>query len=558
MPADALILHHLTNELQSVKGGRIDRIYMPTYEDIIILVRATEQMRLLISCSSNYPRCCLVNKAYENPDTPFGFLMHLRKHLSGGIIKSVEQIPSERVLKFTILSKNNMFTEKTYCLFVELMGKFSNVILVDETGKISDSAKHLPIDVTSRAVIPGIKYTPPPAQINKREIGDLDSFADKVSSEYEGPSVSSYLLKNFIGFAPVSLKEAVYRAGIHDDAKKISRQAATEIYDKLKELYSDSRPQILFRDGKPIGYYPSPYICERGDYLPCADISEAVEKYHELTFDKLQISSRGKKLQTIINNHIKRCEKNSIIFANKLSECDDADNARIMGDLIISNIYRIKQGDESVTVDNYYTGEKLNIPLDKTVSPSVNAKRYYKKYEKSKHTLSSTTRLIDENDLMKDYLESLSVSLDCATTTADFDEIEREMSEQHLIREMRKTSKQAKHAKPMELRVDGFTVLIGKNNYQNDALVKNSPKGFLWLHAQKIHGSHAIIQATDIPQDVINKVAAFCAYYSKASASANVPVDYTLVKYVKKPAGAPPGKVTYINQQTVNVTPQKP
>lgn len=559
MPADALFLHHIANELSILENSRIDRIYMPTYDDVVLFLRAGDRnVRLLISCNSAAPRCCLAEKTGENPDTPFAFLMHLRKHLSGGIIEKIEQIPFERVLKIHITSTNNMFTAKNYILFVELVGKFSNIVLTDENGKISDSAKHLPLDVTARAVLPGLKYQLPPPQADKTEIGDRKYFSEKTAKLYASGGLRSFLQKNFIGFAPASIKEAVFRSGINNDALKLTVQEAGTVYDAFASLMNDVRPALLVSGGKYEGFYPSPYGSEPGEYEFFPSLSKALEAYYDSRTDKLLISARGKKLQLIVKQQLEHCSNNAAIFQRRIAENSENDEDRMTGDLIVSNIYKIKRGDESVEVDDYFTGKRRIIALDGRLSPSQNAARYYKKYEKAKNTVAMTEQLLEKNNEREDYLQSLSVSIDCAVTNADFDEIEREMAAEKLLRFAKSSGKNIKSGKPMVFDIDGYRVLIGKNNYQNDALVKKSQKNYMWLHTQKIHGSHAVIEGTDIPQDIINKAAALCAYYSKASDSANVPVDYTLIKYVKKPAGAAPGKVIYTNQQTVNVTPRRP
>ena len=211
----------------------------------------------------------------------------------------------------------------------------------------------------------------------------------------------------------------------------------------------------------------------------------------------------------------------------------------------------------SVCVDNYYTGESETIKLDPTVSPQKNAQLFYKAYNKKKTALAKSSELIAVTTDKIDYLQSILVSLSCAEDEASLTEIKSELVVAGVLKHAG-SKKKNKPAKPIELTVDGYAVSIGKNNYQNDALVRNSNGGWLWLHTQKIHGSHAVIKGENVPQETINKVASFVAHYSKATLSANVPVDYTLVKFVKKPSGALPGKVIYTHQQTVNVKPQKP
>ena len=222
-----------------------------------------------------------------------------------------------------------------------------------------------------------------------------------------------------------------------------------------------------------------------------------------------------------------------------------------------ANIYRLKGGADKVELDNYYTGEKTEISLDPKLSPQSNAQKYFKSYNKKKTAIAKSEEQAAAAEERGDYYESLLAALSNAENEGDVAEISAEMEAAGLLKRI-KNKKKLKPAQPIKLKVDGYTVLIGKNNVQNDAIVRSSDGGWLWLHTQKIHGSHGVIQSCDIPQNTVNKVASYVAHYSKAALSANVPVDYTLIKYVKKPSGSPPGKVIYTHQQTVNVTPKKP
>ncbi len=564
MPCDALTYFHIANELDSALiEGRIERIGMPSPSEVILSVRPkTSQKResqlLLLCCNNTRPRIQITKNDSENPLSAFSFLMHLRKHIGGGVIKKIRSIKRERIIEIFIDAFDELGYKKEYCLFVELMGRYSNLILTDGNGVITDCLKHIGFDnFSERALLPGIKYALPPKPESKFSPDEKEKFSEALLSFEEG-NLADYLMRFIYGYAPTTMKEAVYSVfSTLSPTKDEVKSNVNETINALLSLDTAYSPCIIVRDGKPADYFFKPFSVVAGEYIPFPTISEAMDEYYSGVEEYGYLAGKTAKLLQTLKSAIKKNQKSLSILKERLIDSSSYEEDRIFGELLTANLYAIKQGYKEITVDNYYTGEKVTIILDEKLSPQKNAQNYFKAYSKKKTAIAKTEEQIIINEEKTDYYESILASLSSAENESDIAEITAEMENAGLIAKS-KQRKKNKKATPITLTVDGFTVYIGKNNIQNDTLVRSSNGGWLWLHAQKIHGSHGIIAGTSVPQDTINKVASFVAHYSKASLSANVPVDYTLVKFVKKPSGSPPGKVIYTHQQTVNVLPKKP
>ncbi len=550
---DAFTYHHVVNELKILEGGRIDKINMPNKDEVSFTVKSGKLYTLVISANPTFARALITSQKYENPPTPYAFLMHLRKYLTSAIIEKIEQLPFERVIVFS-LSVKDLFKEEKFTLYAEIMGRYSNIILVNGEGKISECLLHSDADLTSkRLLLPGVIYTPPPAQENKTAISDKTEFV-KTMLTYDGKtSVHNFLISKYIGFAPATLRQAVIMSGYSFPA---TDKDAEKLFNTIISLYKTSQPCYVKRNGKIIDFYAFEYETD-GEIIHTSTLCEAMDEYYLQTFSTSSYTTGANALKSVIKTAITRCDKKRETLLLRIKEAEDNENDRILGELVTANIYKIKYGDKSVKVFDYYTNEEKDIPLDNMLSPAQNAQKYYKKYNKKKKTVEMSMEILDKTDEMRDYLDSLLLTVNQASSQIDLEEISKEMESLGIL--PKKSKKVVKIvSKPRKYEVDGYTVLIGKNNIQNDELVKNSDGGYTWLHTQKIHGSHTVIQGKNIPIQTIEKVARFSAFFSKASLSDNVPVDYTLIKYVKKPSGAMPGKVIYTNQQTVYVSPLNP
>ena len=552
---DALALFHITRELKRLEGGGVSKIAMPAPTDVFLTIKKRDETKtLFFSCNPSAPRVFLCDDRRDSPGAPYAFLMHLRKRISGAYIEKIESVKHERVVKIHLSSKAQLFTEEKYVLYLEIMGKYSNIILVDGEGKITESAIHVSADTSSkRLVLPGLAYSLPPKQEGKITIDDEKEFFE-IMRGYDGKeSAHNYMLKHFCGFAPLSLKEAVAESGFG----KGGDEEISGLLPTLRGFFERSEPCIVKNGNEITDFLPFPYkLCP--DFETKSSLSDAAREYFS---QKLEIgveSAKKNRLAAVIKGAKSRNEKNIGSLRSRIEDAKDAEDLKKYGELITANIYKIRRGMENITVYDYYTDSNITIALDPTLEPAQNAQKYYKKYGKKKRALETSESLLAAAYDTADYLESLSLALSTAPGDGELNDLKREMEKTGLIKVNNSKKPSREQTKPRKFTVDGYVVYIGKNNLQNDALVKSSDGGYTWLHTQKIHGSHAVICGKNLALSTIRKVAAYAAFYSKASMSDNVPVDYTLVKYVKKPAGALPGKVIYTNQQTVYVKPENP
>ena len=565
MPFDSVTYALAAKELNNtLKNGRIERAGMPNKDDLIFTVRpvSTGEKRnsvlFLASADPSRPRAYITTENAENPLSAYAFLMHLRKRIGGGTITSVTSVPRERIINVLIESYDELGYKKQYTLRVELLGRFSNVILTDDNDIITDALKRISFDdFSARAVLPGMKYTLPPAQDGKIPPDDTDGLIVLLSG-FDGGKLSDYLMRGVYGFAPATMREIVYKAyGTITPEPDIVRNSPEKLTAAINNIDNANAPCVKIADGKPVDCFVTRFASDDGEYKSYPSLNAAIDAYYSAKAEHIFMSGKTAHLIATVKNAIKKNAKSLALFRERELESSDYETDRIAGELLTANLYRIKQGMREIEVDDYYTGKRVTIPLDEQLSPQKNAQKYYKAYSKKKTALAKSQEQAQAAEERADYYDSLLIALGNAETESDIADVTAELENAGLIKRTN-SKKKNKPSSPIKLTVDGLPVLIGKNNIQNDALVRSSDGGWLWLHAQKIHGSHAIIKSTSVPQDTINKVAAFVAHYSKASMSANVPIDYTLVKYVKKPTGAAPGKVIYTHQQTVNVTPQKP
>lgn len=564
MPFDALTYNALAKELNNMlSGGKIERVGMPSKDDVFLLVRPlkTEKrgaFNLAVSVNPSRPGVYIADKPSENPLSAFSFLMHLRKHIGGGTINAVSAVKRERIIAFQITASDELGYKENYVLYVELLGKYANAILTDKDGKITDALKHVGFDdYSARAVLPGLTYSLPPVQKDKIP-PDNRCGMEKLLDGFTGGKLADYLMAHVYGYAPLSLRQIVY------DAFGTLEPSVIQVTDGKDKFFSAAaamdevlNPCVTVSDGKIKDCFIKPYTHTGAQFVPFPSISAAIDALYKSRTETGFLSGKTANLTSVVKNAMKKNEKSLAVYREKVLKSLDYEEDRIKGELLTANLYRLKTGMDKAETDNYYTGEKTVIKLDARLSPQANAQKYFKAYSKKKTAIEKSEEQIATAEEKQDYYESLLASLSNVENESDAAEIAAEMESAGLIKKS-KDKKRRKPSSPITLTVDGLKVVIGKNNIQNDEIVKSSHGGWLWLHTQKIHGSHGVIQGENVPQDTINRVAAYVAHYSKASLSENVPVDYTLIKYVKKPAGSPPGKVIYTHQKTVNVKPVKP
>ncbi len=578
MAFDGIVVHAVSHELDKVlKDGKIDKIHQPEKDTVTISVRTRNGAYKLLLCAN--PSCArvhLMSGNMENPSSPPMFCMLMRKHLGGGRITAVEQPEFERIIRIHIESYDEMGYISEKQLICEIMGKYSNIILVNKDMKIIDSAYHIDFTVSSvRQILPGLIYTLPPKQDKQNP---LTADKDEVKARLASSDVPLFkqLMDSFSGISPLMAREAVYRAAGHTDIT--GSEATGEQIDKTAYIFAK------MIDNTKSGVYTPTIAAEResgklldfnalsvtqfealADTAEFETVNEAAEAFYLKKSSMHSLKQKSGDLMKFVNNNIERCQKKLQIENETLEKAKGKDKYKIYGDLITANIYRISQGMKYIECENFYSqdGETVKIPLIDDLTPSKNAQRYYKKYTKEKTAEEETKKQKELNLREIDYLESIKEAIELAESGAEISLIRDELTEQGYLKN-RGGKKQKKKPLPTPMHFvsdDGYDIYVGKNNTQNDYVtLKLSRSTDIWFHTKSIHGSHAIIKtsnAMEVPDRTYLQAASLAAYYSKARSSKSVPVDYTEVKNVKKPSGAKPGMVIYVNYNTLYVDPDE-
>lgn len=576
MAFDAVTVRCLTKELcEKLINGRIDKIHQPEKDEITIHIRTlTDSFKLVISASSAHPRVHFTGVSKKNPITAPMFCMLLRKHIGSGKIIAIEQVGFERIIKFSIESYDELGDLTTKYLIAEIMGRHSNIILTNQNMKILDCIKHIDFTISSvRQLMPGMNYVSPPPQ-NKTDLIDIKATAD---IDFSSPvqTADKAILSSIAGISPLTARELVYRAFGRTDIKnaELTDNGKNKIlYETVKFAKSvcqnEFNPCIIINEASErlIDFSVTPITQYEGmAYAKAFDsVSDLLDSFYSTRDMHERMRQKSADLTKLLTNNIERLSKKLVILSKTLSDSKNKEKHKIYGDLLMANLYAIKQGQTEATVLNYYedNAPSVTIPLSPQLTPSQNAQKYYKKYNKAKTAETEASKQISnaENDLQ--YLESTLSAVENADNEDDLNSIRAELiSEGYLNRKVSVKRQKQAVSKPMHfVSSDGFDIYVGKSNTQNDYLTtKFANSSDLWFHTKDIHGSHTIIKLgidKDVPKSTITEAAQVAAYYSKARESSQVPVDFTLIKNVRKPGGAKPGMVIYDNYNTIYVTPK--
>lgn len=576
MAMDSITVRALAVELDSLlAGGRIDKIYQPERGEVIIGVRAGGHNHKLLLCANpSFPRVHITDFKAENPASPPMFCMLLRKHLSAGKIVRIYQHSFERVIKIDVESRDELGELSVKTLIAEIMGKHSNIILTDSNGKIIDSIYHVDVTVSRlRQILPGLMYENPPLQGKQ---SPLAVSAEEVASSIgDDCKIADCILGTYMGISPLMAREIAYRAtgdtqatcGKDDsELKEKTGQTFTKIFDKIKK--ADFSPFVLVGNESkaPLDFAPLEIMQyeNMANGVSFDNMSEAVEYFYIGKANSASLKQKSSDLTKIVSINLERCRKKLQIENETIAKAEKREKYKIYGDLIMANLYNIEKGAKQIEVDNFYdeNGGKITIPLKEEQTPSQNAQRYYGRYNKEKTAYTETVKQRDKNLSEIDYLESVAEAISRAESGDEINQIRSELAEQGYIR-IKSTAKKKKEEKPKPMHFvssDGYDIFVGKNNKQNDYLtLKLSRPTDIWLHTKEIHGSHVLIKTEDamtVPDRTYEEAGMLAAYYSKGRGSAMVPVDYTEVYNVKKPSGAKPGMVIYVDYSTMYVTPQ--
>ena len=570
MSMDGLSLYSAMNELNKrLAGGKIDKIQQTDKEELLLMVRSLGQTyRLLINASAADNRVQLTELKKQAPSEAPMFCMLLRKRIAGGKIVRFEQERLDRVLKISIETYNDLGDLSVFALYCELMGKHSNIILVNEKGVIVDAIKHVGLGMSSvRFVMPGLEYSAPPAQ-DKQDPSKASADDFSMAMCMVGMSIAKALSNAFFGLSPAVAAQLAARYTDKTECTQLSEAEREELAERLAAFYADmaqgkeKASAVLNALGETEAVYP---FAISGSGIKLYDsIGEALDSLY-INSDRREWAKRhGASARKVLQNNIERCEKKLALYADALNSEEQMEKCRLYGELLTANLHSLKSGTDTAAVDNYYADpvECIAIPLDRQLTPGENAQRYYKKYQKLKAARDMAIVQREQTLSELNYLEGQLDNLTKCTAENELSELIEELKDQGYIKRDKGGKKKMKLAasKPMHfVSSTGADIYVGKNNRQNDELtLRFASPNDIWMHTKNIPGSHVIVKgASEQDTATMTEAALLAAYYSRARGSENVAVDYTPRKYVKKPAGAKPGMVIYTTNKTAYVTPSE-
>ncbi|MFZ7132039.1 MAG: Rqc2 family fibronectin-binding protein [Eubacteriales bacterium] len=575
MPFDGYTTFSVVQELrEKLLLGKINKIYQPESDEIILNVHHKgKRYNVLISANNNHPRVHLTDKTKENPQQPPMFCMLLRKNLNNAIILDIKQFQFDRIIEISLNTKNELGDDVTKILIVEIMSRHSNIILMNENQVIIESIKRVSKNISSyREVLPGKMYVYPPQNKMNAAYITQNALTNFLSNYPKNKNMHKFLMDTFMGVSPAMAHEICHRSKISSDViiECISQDDIKSVYKVLSSLMeylsAELKPLLYTNENKSKIYDFSAieYTYYQGyKSILYSSISLLLEDYYYL---KDNVSRIKNKASQILQNLQIKLERNYNKLNKQLEELQksiDSQVFQVYGELLTSHIYEIKKGQDTAKLLNYYTDEEVEIPLSVQLTPSENAQNYYKKYNKGKRAKNYLDEQIKITKEEIYYLESQIDNIHKCTELEEFNEIKEELMEHGYIHgngKLKKKKKTDEISQPMHFQYCNVDIFVGKNNKQNEYLsLKFASKNDVWLHVKDIPGSHVIIKM-DIEnsnEDVLQKAALLASYYSKGKNSENVPVDYTAVKYVKKPKGAKTGMVIYTDQKTLFVTPSE-
>lgn len=560
MAFDGLFTRAMTKELsETLIGGRINKIQQPYKNEMVITVRAKgKNHKLLLSAHPSYSRVQLTEESYSSPDEPPMFCMMMRKHLDRAIVQNIYQSGLDRIVIFELKGRDELGDESIKLLIMEIMGRHSNIILVDQANdKIIDSIKHIPASVNSyRTVLPGGTYIFPPAQnkLNPLEAGTEDVMRN---IDFNSGKIDRQIVQQFAGISPLFAKEITFRCGM------INRSTLPPVFlEIMEQVNSHQYHYTITSSGGKSAFYLQPLTHMKGESKPFSTLSSMLDSFYFGKAERDRVKQQAMDLERLMKNEKEKNEKKIIKLEATLDKAEQADKLQLLGELLTANMHLVKRGMKEVSVVNYYDteGGTVSIPLDPRKGPSENAQSFFTKYQKAKKSISVVKQQIQQAKEEITYFDGLLQQLSSASVE-DIDEIRDELIEEGYIRRRQNRSRKKPAGKPAVERYeasDKTEILVGKNNKQNDYLTnKLARRDEIWLHTKDIPGSHVVIRSTDPTDETILEAAMLAAYFSKARDSSSVPVDYTKVRHVKKPNGAKPGFVIYDQQKTVYVTPNE-
>lgn len=549
MTFDGLFTHAMIHELnQTLQNGRVTKISQPYPNEVILTIRANRtNYPVLLSANPRYARFQITQIPYTNPAVPTNFTMMLRKYLEGAKLLKIKQLDNDRVVYFEFLTRNELGDKLPLLLSAEIMGRYSNVILINQsTNKIIDTIKHVGMDQNRyRTLLPGVTYRQPPTQ-NKENPFEQDSntFEELIQKYPNREVLADNLLKQYQG---------------------ISRDNALALADKLHSSnnFVQAFNDFLAMTEDPISTMNGnnfSIFADNPNDKKFTTLSEMLDVFYHTKANRDRVQQQGGQLLHVIRKNLQRNKKKLKKLSNELKATENADEYRIKGEVLTTYLYQIKRGMTKITLPNFYDNNKeITISLSNQLSPSQNAQKYFKKYQKLKNAVTFVNEQIELTKKEVAYLEEIQTQIELATP-ADLNDIKTELQQEGYIKKKQQKSKHSSRVKINKpesfIASDGTEILVGKNNLQNEKLTLHTAKKTdIWLHAKNIPGSHVIIKSNNPSDETLFEAAMLAAYFSKFRSSANVPIDYVQVKNIRKPNGSKPGFVIYEGQKTLTVTP---
>ncbi len=564
---DGVTLWALAGELtEALAGGRVDRVQQPERDELLLTIRAGgRNRRLLLSANPDHARAHLTEAQFQSPQTPPMFCMLLRKHLGGARFLRVDQLGADRVLYFRFEGMDELGDLCPLSLVLEVMGRHSNLVLVGKNGRIVDCARHVTADISRvRELLPGLPYEDPPAQDKLNPFtASREDFLNALSP-LTGQRLDKAILQSISGVSTQLSRELCFRI-LGQEQGELTEEILPAAADKLHAFFQDRHvsPTLLVDENEsPVDVLAFPYLSRSMDrQRPRSTLSEAVEEFYLLRDRRERLRERSHALRRFLQTALERAEKKRAIQMQTLLDARDRDVYRKKGDLITAQMYQMERGRSYVDVPDYYEEgvPLLRVELDPALSPAENAQRYYKRYNKLKAAAELTKEQLQKNEEEIAYLEGQLDDLDKCAKLEELNEIRAELEREGYLRQSAGKQKQRDpQSRPMAFRSSaGVPIYVGKNNVQNDRLTFSAAPEETWMHAKDMPGSHVIVRSARPDQATLLEAAKLAAWFSRGKQSQNVPVDYTLRRYVKKPSGARPGYVIYTNQTTLFVDPDE-
>ncbi len=569
MALDGIVIANLAKELnEAFSGARISKIAQPENDELLLTFKGSgAKSRLLLSASASLPLAYITDKNKPGPMTAPNFCMLLRKHIANGRIVSVTQPDMERILVFEIEHLDDLGDLRRKRLIVELMGKHSNIIFCDENDMILDSIKHISAQISSvREVLPGRTYFIPAQQDKKNPLKETrEEFFNTVSGK--PMSIAKAIYTSYTGISPLAANELCYRSNIDGDAPcaSLNEQELLCLSDAFFSIMNDIRqgvfyPNIVKSKDEPVEFASIRLM----SYADCQSIfhesiSDVLESYYSERSAYARIRQKSSDLRHVVNTVLERNRKKYDLQQKQLKDTAKREKYKLYGELIHTYGYQAEEGASGFDALNYYTNEMVRVPLDPTMTPRENAKKYFDKYGKLKRTFEALSELIEDTRMEIEHLESIATALDIAESEADLQQIKEELMESGYIKHKYSKKKQQGKSRPYHYRsTDGFDIYVGKNNFQNDELTFKFAEGNdWWFHAKGMPGSHVLVKTKtgEMPDRAFEEAGKLAAYYSRGRGNEKVEIDYLQKKNVKKPNKAKPGFVVYYTNYSLTISP---